>query len=83
MDKQKELTTRLKAIQQRQGLSRSGLAKYYSVPDQTIYKWLDGERYPNAATLRLIDDMETIEILAPGIHDSLVSMCYKVHGDKS
>ena len=72
MDNKTELITRLKATMKRQGLSRSGLAKYYGVPDQTVYKWLDGERYPNAATMRLIDVMETIEMLAPDIHAALL-----------
>jgi predicted transcriptional regulator len=72
MKNNSDLIGRLNATMMRNGLSRSGLAKYYGVPDQTVYKWLDGERTPNAATMRLIDVMETIEILAPGIHAALM-----------
>lgn len=72
MENNSELIERLTATMKRNNLSRSGLAKYYGVPDQTVFKWLDGERTPNAATMRLIEVMKTIEILAPGIHAALM-----------
>ena len=72
-----ETKDRLRGIMQRQGLSKSGLADYLGVPDQTAHKWLSGERHPSAAVTRLIDVLETLEMFAPDIHDAILTTMRK------
>ena len=72
-----ETKERLKGIMRRQGLSKTGLADYLGVPDQTVFKWITGERQPSAAVIRLIDVLEMIEMLAPDIHNSIVGSVKK------
>ena len=47
-------------------------AQYLGVPVHTLRKWLNGTRAPNAAAVRLLDVLGTIETLAPDIHEHLM-----------
>ena len=47
-------------------------AQYLGVPVHTLRKWLNGTRAPNAAAIRLLDVLGTIEALAPDIHEHLM-----------
>ncbi|CAB4146482.1 hypothetical protein UFOVP503_24 [uncultured Caudovirales phage] len=60
------------ALMTRLGFDDLRAAAYLGVPVHTFRKWLSGERNPNAAVLRLLDVLGTIEILAPALHDSFV-----------
>jgi len=60
------------ALMSRLGFDDLRAAAYLGVPVYTLRKWVSGERRPNAAVLRLIDVLGTIEIMAPALHDSLV-----------
>ena len=63
---------RLTDLQTRLKLTREGLADYLGVPVPTCNKWMTGDREPGAALVRLVDVLETIEVLAPGIHAGLM-----------
>lgn len=52
----------------RLGLTREGLADYLGVPVPTCGKWLAGTREPGSTLVRLLDVLQTIEVMAPGIH---------------
>jgi len=67
-----ETKERLRGIMQRQGISKIGLSEYLGVPEQTCFKWITGERQPSAAVIRLIDVLETLEMLAPDVHDAIM-----------
>lgn len=65
------------AIRVRETISRLKLdearaADYLGVPVFTVRKWINGEREPNAAVVRLFDVLGMVEALAPALHDSLM-----------
>jgi len=61
------IPVRLQDWQTRSGLTPAGLANLLGVPVNTYVKWLKGERRPDAAALRLIEVIETLQALAPDL----------------
>ena len=53
----------------RLNLSEPQAARYLGVPVYTVRKWIAGTRKPAASALRLIDVFQTLEALAPALHD--------------
>lgn len=60
---------RLRGVMHRLRLNQRQLAAYLGVPTGTVGNWMAGTREPNAAVLRLLDVLGTIEALAPAIHE--------------
>ena len=67
-----EFQDRLNAIMSRGRITPSELARYLGVPMNTLTHWLRGERMPGAASLRLLELLELVEIVAPQVHDRLI-----------
>lgn len=57
----------IRALVARHDLTDKGLAHLLGVPETTARKWLDGHREPSAAAYRLIDVLNTIDAIAPGL----------------
>ena len=56
------------ALMTRLNLDETRAAAYLGVPVFTFRKWASGARKPSAATLRLLDVLGTVEVLAPALH---------------
>ena len=54
------------------GLSELAMAHYLGVPVHTLRGWIKGTRKPDAAPLRLIAVLQTIETRAPVLHVDLI-----------
>lgn len=63
---------RLNDTMTRLKLTPTGLADYLGIAVPTCNKWLAGTREPGAALARLLDVLQTVEVLAPGIHAGLM-----------
>jgi DNA-binding transcriptional regulator YiaG len=63
---------RIKSVMERRGMNQAAMAKYLGVPQGTIANWLLGTRKPNKVVNRLLDVLGMVEVMAPGIHDSLM-----------
>ena len=63
---------RLMALRAATGLSETGFAHYLGVPIHTLRKWLAGQRMPTSAAMRLIEVLEVLQVLAPGIVQHLM-----------
>ena len=63
---------RLMALRAATGLSETGFAHYLGVPIHTLKKWLSGQRMPTSAALRLIEVLEVLQAIAPGIVQHLI-----------
>jgi DNA-binding transcriptional regulator YiaG len=55
-------------LRARLGLSVPQLAYYLGVSALAIIKYENGTRQPGGALLRLIEVMQTLEVMAPAIH---------------
>jgi len=53
-------------------LTEGQAAAYFGVPVFTYRKWVNGERAPSAAVVRLIDVLGMVEAMAPGLHAALI-----------
>ena len=62
----------LKQWQAGLGLSELAMAHYLGVPVHTLRGWIKGTRKPDAAPLRLIAVLQTIETQAPVLHVDLI-----------
>lgn len=62
----------LKQWQSDLGLSELAMAAYISVPVHTLRGWIKGTRKPDAAPLRLMHLLQTIETRAPVLHADLI-----------
>lgn len=63
---------RVRDTMARLNLDEPRAAVYLGVPVYTLRKWINGEREPNAAVVRLFDVLGMVEALAPALHDSLM-----------
>ena len=63
---------RLAGYTARHALDDARTAEALGVPIYTARKWINGTRAPNAAAVRLLDVLETLEALAPALHDSFL-----------
>lgn len=63
---------RLAGYTARHALDDACTAQALGVPIYTARKWINGTRAPNAAAVRLLDVFETLEALAPALHDSFL-----------
>lgn len=63
---------RVRDTMARLSLDELRAAAYLGVPVYTLRKWINGEREPNAAVVRLFDVLGMVEALAPSLHDSLM-----------
>jgi DNA-binding transcriptional regulator YiaG len=66
------LNIRIVETVNRLNLSDTQAADYFGVPVFTVRKWLNGQRVPNAAVMRLLDVLGLVETLAPEIHFHLL-----------
>lgn len=57
----------LHGLMQRQGMSQAELAIWLGVPISSLRKWLNGERQPSQATVRLVEIMAALETIAPDL----------------
>jgi hypothetical protein len=57
----------VRALVARHDLTDKGLAHLLGVPQTTARKWLDGHREPSAAAYRLIEVLNTLDAIAPGL----------------
>jgi len=55
-------------LRTRLGLSVAQMAYYLGVSAHTIIKYENDTRHPGGALLRLIEVMQTLEVMAPAIH---------------
>lgn len=62
------LDNQFNALMARLNLDETRAAAYLGVPVFTFRKWASGARKPSAATLRLLDVLGTVEVLAPALH---------------
>ena len=62
----------LTQLADRLGLNNHAMAVYLGVHVTTYDKWCKGTRAPNACLIRLLDVLAMIELLAPGIHETLL-----------
>ena len=53
-------------------LDKAAMAELLAVPRTTYNKWENGERGLNSASVRLIQLMQTIEIMAPAIFNAML-----------
>ncbi len=63
----------LKQWQADLGLSELAMAHYLGVPVHTLRGWIKGTRKPDAAPLRLMHLLQTIETRAPVLHVDLIN----------
>jgi hypothetical protein len=63
---------RLAGYTARHTLDDARTAEALGVPIYTARKWINGTRAPNAAAVRLLDVLETLEALAPALHGSFL-----------
>ena len=66
--------TELKQWQVNLGLSEAAMAAYVGVPVHTHRGWVKGTRKPDAAPMRLMHLLQTIEKRAPVLHMELVNV---------
>ena len=66
--------TELKQWQSDLGLSEAAMASYIGVPVHTYRGWVEGTRKPDAAPMRLMHLLQTIEKRAPVLHMELVNV---------
>ena len=57
----------------RLGLNKTAMAAFLAVPRGTYLKWETGERGLNSATVRLIQLMQTIELMAPAVFNAMLT----------
>ena len=62
----------LKQWQSNLDLSEAAMAQYIGVPVHTYRGWIKGTRNPDAAPLRLMHILQTIETRAPVLHVDLI-----------
>ena len=67
-----EFLDRLRATMTRLGMNQTQLGEYLGVPQTTVNNWFVTGREPNKAVVRLLDVLQTIEVLAPTIHANLM-----------
>lgn len=65
--------TELKQWQSDLGLSEAAMASYVGVPVHTYRGWVKGTRKPDAAPMRLMHLLQTIEKRAPVLHLDLIN----------
>ena len=63
---------RLTGYSARHALDDARTAEALGVPIYTARKWINGTRAPNAAAVRLLDVLETLEALAPALHNAFL-----------
>lgn len=62
----------IKALQARLALSELAMAAYLGIPVTTYRKWVNGQRRPDSAPLRLFAVLDLIERHAPDLHAALI-----------
>lgn len=67
-----EFSAAVCAMQTRLALDDKSMAALLGVPIQTWQHWRRGTRAPAAATVRLLEVLATIEVLAPDVHAALL-----------
>lgn len=67
-----DASSRIKLTMDRLRLDKLAMSAYLGVPPQTLHNWIIGVREPNRAVVRLLDVLDTIEAVAPGIHEHLI-----------
>lgn len=67
-----EFMASLAGFTTRRSMSDTKAADLMGVPVFTLRKWTTGERSPNAAAVRLLDVLLTLEALAPDLLDALM-----------
>ena len=67
-----DFTPSLAALITRHQLTETQAAGLLGVPVFTLRKWTNGTRAPNAAAIRLLDVLCTLETLAPALLDALI-----------
>jgi DNA-binding transcriptional regulator YiaG len=55
-------------LRARLGLSVAQMADYLGVSTHAVIKYQNGTRAPGGALLRLIEVLQTLEVMAPAIH---------------
>jgi hypothetical protein len=63
---------RLAGYTARHALDDARTAEALGVPIYTARKWINGTRAPNAAAVRLLDVLETLEAMAPALHGAFL-----------
>jgi DNA-binding transcriptional regulator YiaG len=59
-------------LRARLGLSVAQMADYLGVSTHAVIKYQNGTRAPSGALLRLIEVLQTLEVMAPAIHAYLL-----------
>lgn len=67
-----QVAAKLAATMERHQMSQPVMARYLGVPLNTLTNWLRGDRMPGAGSMRLIEVLGMIEVLAPEIHSRLI-----------
>lgn len=67
-----DTSSRILRTMSRLHLDKLSMSAYLGVPPQTLHNWIIGTREPNRAVVRLLDVLDTIEAVAPGIHTHLI-----------
>ena len=63
---------RIRALMLKHDMTQAQCAIYLGVPLGTLLNWLQHAREPNTVITRLLDVLAMLEVLAPGIHASLL-----------
>lgn len=69
----KQFNEQLEQMLKRLNLTEDQGASYLGVSVHTFKKWLTGQRKPNASAVRLVEVLQTIEILAPELNNNFLS----------
>ena len=68
----KHFSEQLEQMLARLNLSEEQGAEYLGVSVHTFKKWLTGQRKPNASAIRLVEVLQTIEILTPNLNNNFL-----------
>lgn len=68
----KQFSEQLQQMLTRLALNEDQGAEYLGVPVHTFKKWLTGQRKPSASAIRLVEVLETIEVLAPALNNNFL-----------
>ena len=62
------MKNQITTLRERLGLSVAQVADYLGVSTHAVIKYQNGTRAPGGALLRLIEVLQTLEVMAPDIH---------------
>ena len=68
----KHFSEQLEQMLARLNLSEEQGAEYLGVSIHTFKKWLTGQRKPSASAIRLVEVLQTIEVLAPDLNNNFL-----------